>query len=149
MPPYLLVEAGPFAAEDERRGGCELHLVVGFRAAFVREHSHDQWPPAQPGSDALPERKTPPDVQAGLTVIGRRNSSADRASVDLAGADLTKADLTKADLAKALLTEALLTEADLYKADLTGAYLDGANLTGANLRADLTGAYLTGAYLTE
>ena len=141
---------GIYALERVARDSARDHpTVMEVLAAFIREHSHDQWPPAQPGSDALPERKTRPDVQAGLTVIGRRNSSADRASVDLAGADLTKADLTKADLAKALLTEALLTEADLYKADLTGAYLDGANLTGANLRADLTGAYLNGANLTE
>ena len=141
---------GIYALERVARDSARDHpTVMEVLAAFIREHSHDQWPPAQPGSDALPERKTRPDVQAGLTVIGRRNSSADRASVDLAGADLTKADLTKADLAKALLTEALLTEADLYKADLTGAYLDGANLTGARLdRANLSWANLAGANLT-
>ena len=141
---------GIYALERVARDSARDHpTVMEVLAAFIREHSHDQWPPAQPGSDALPERKTRPDVQAGLTVIGRRNSSADRASVDLAGADLAGADLIRANLTKANLTGALLCGADLYGADLTGADLTGALHTGADLTNALADAHLTDAGWSE
>ena len=120
--------------------------VMEVLAAFVREHSREQWPsPAdnEPGTGP-PERMTRPDVQAAVTVIGRRETAHDRQSVNLGAATLTGADLTGANL-----TRANLTRTDLTGADLTGADLSGADLTGAKLaRAKLTGAKLTGAKLT-
>jgi uncharacterized protein YjbI with pentapeptide repeats len=59
---------------------------------------------------------TRPDVQAALTVIGRRNPEYDRQRVNLTGADLARADLTDGDLTGANLTGARLTEADLTNA---------------------------------
>ena len=47
-------------------------------AALIRDHSSEQWPPAEPGAET-PERATRPDVQAAVTVIGRRNPRHDRA----------------------------------------------------------------------
>jgi uncharacterized protein YjbI with pentapeptide repeats len=108
------------------------------------------------------------DIQAVLTVIGRRKSGSryvDLAGVhfpgaglyhaDLSGAELSLAALNGANLNGANLTRAYLIGADLTFADLKGANLTGANLLRANLTsadlsdADLTGAILNGADLTR
>jgi hypothetical protein len=139
---YALERAATRSADDHP-------VVMSVLAAFVREHSH----PAQP------------DVQAALTVIGRRASDRDREPIDLTGADLARLRLPGADLAGARLARARfraadlhgaalggadLTGADLALADLTGADLAGANLTAADLTgARLAGAYLVGATLTR
>jgi uncharacterized protein YjbI with pentapeptide repeats len=155
---------GIYALERVAQDSAADHpTVMEVLGAFIREHSHEGWPtPAtdELGADAL-DHTTRPDVQAALTVIGRRDRRQDRRPIDFIGADLTGADLTRANLTGANLTGANLTGADLTEnaklrgADLTGAKLRGADLTGAdltekaNLRgADLTGAKLRGADLT-
>jgi len=105
------------------------------------------------------------DIQAALTVIGRRDYANDRENqkldlrntdirrADLPGANLQRADLRGADLAGADLRESDLCEADLDGAKLTGAILYEANLRGVNLRganlswANLNHAILQGANL--
>ncbi len=90
------------------------------------------------------------DIQAALTVIGRRKGQElpDLAKVNIPGANLSGANLRGADLDSADLNSAYLSGASLSGANLLGANLTGANLTGANLsRVDLTGADLTGANL--
>jgi uncharacterized protein YjbI with pentapeptide repeats len=105
------------------------------------------------------KRSTRPDVQAALTVVGRREAKRDIRAIDLTRADLSgailvDADLTRADLDGADLSGAILIGADLTRADLTGATLVGATLTGADLSpaslagADLTNADLDGADLS-
>ena len=126
--------------------------VMEVLAAFIRERSRQPWPAPDPGGRAR-ERSPRPDVQAAITVVGRRLTGRDLSPVDLAGADLTGADLTGADLTGAVLAHAVLARADLLaarlvRADLCGADLGGARLTGADLDgADLTGADLTDADL--
>ena len=56
--------------------------VMEVLTAFIREHSREQWPLAQLGADA-PERVTRPDVQAAITVIGRRNRTHDLGYINL------------------------------------------------------------------
>jgi hypothetical protein len=58
-------------------------------AAFVREHSPKLGPRSEPRSGK--RTPPPPDVQAALTVIGRRFVMRDRRPIDLIGADLTGA----------------------------------------------------------
>jgi hypothetical protein len=148
--------------------------VMEVLAAFVREHSREEWPGPMAGTQSI-ERATRPDVQAAVTVIARRNTAYDRdrinldgsilpaisitaakfSSVDLAAADLRSSLLAGADLSGADLTGADLTDASLPGSDLTGADLAGADLTNADLtacdltEADLTGAVLRNAYLVE
>jgi hypothetical protein len=98
------------------------------------------------------------DIQAALTVIGRRKAG-EGDSVDLAGAHIPKAafpfkaplgyaNLTDADLRKAILWYASLYDADLTNANLSDADLSGARLSDAHLnRANLTDADLGGAFL--
>jgi uncharacterized protein YjbI with pentapeptide repeats len=142
---------GIYALERVARDSARDHpTVMEVLAAFIREHSHDKWTPANPGSGPLPERRTRPDVQAGLTVIGRRNSRNDREPIDISGADLSGADLSGADLSRVGLSGANLTLARLIRGDLSGADLLGANLTVADLSgANLTRARLTRANLTR
>lgn len=125
--------------------------VMEVLAAFVRDHSREPWPqPAadQPGTDP-PQRETRADVQACITVIGRRDRQQDRKNIQLSGSDLTGANLESADLAHVELTGANLTRAWLREANLFAALLSGVNLTDAWLReAKLTDAHLYGANLT-
>jgi Pentapeptide repeats (8 copies) len=148
-----------YALERIARDSARDHpTVMEVLAAFIREHSREQWPPAEDGAEP-PERTTRPDVQAAVTVIGRRTVRYGSEHIDLSDVDLTGANLTGANLIDARLTRAYLTGAHLTGADLTRAWLIGADLTGAFLTdarlpgayltgADLPGAYLTGADLT-
>jgi uncharacterized protein YjbI with pentapeptide repeats len=113
----------------------------------------------------------PTDVQAAVTVLGRRDASHDRIGVPLdlghtdlqrvtlAGANLTGASLRGTNLRGAVLrrtnlqgadlARAGLQDADLADADLKNANLRGANLRRAGIKADLRGAVLTDANLRE
>jgi uncharacterized protein YjbI with pentapeptide repeats len=125
--------------------------VMEVLAAFIREHSREKWPPLElAADDDRNARTTRPDVQAAITVMGRRNHGNDCQPVNLNGADLTAADLTDAQLTDAQLCAADLTNANLASANLTNAQLVRANLTDANLvRANLRGANLCDANLTN
>jgi hypothetical protein len=120
-------------------------------------------PGEQTGSEQDEIPQLPTDVQAAMSVLGRRNSSLDRpgARLNLEGTDLRRAGLPKANLHNAILDysnlesailkrsnlqEASLVKANLYDAILFRANLQGTNLNGANLEAaDLVKANLQGA----
>lgn len=105
------------------------------------------------------------DIQAALTVIGRRASGSGVidltgahiqgahlshlfGNVDLSGAILQDADLSSADLRLTPLQGAILNGARLNDADLSGAKLMNSKLVGVEVRgAHLQGADLTGAEL--
>ena len=155
---------GIYALEGVARDSARDHpTVMEVLTAFVREHSREQWPPPDsPRATWITwrgrfrtggrqqERFTRPDVQAAVTVLGRRDAKRDMQPIHLTGADLTGADLTGANLSGANLTEATLRDADLARANLTGATLRDADLTRADLTdAALRGADLGGADLTE
>ena len=147
---------GIYALEGVMNTSDQYHQsVLEALSAFVREGAKHRTPPISDGScapigdDNPPiyiNDKPPADIQAALTVIGRRSADQWRvnlARVGIAGADLTGADLTRADLMRADLIRA-----DLWHANLRDANLNCANLRGANLQyADLTGAILAGADL--
>lgn len=137
---------GIYALERVASDSARDHpTVMEVLTAFIREHSHDQWPPSDDPASRAQQRSTRPDVQAALTVVGRRDQHRDIRSIYLDGADLTRADLSNANLRKTFLERANLTDAILGGAGLSEAYLAHANLT----RAWLAGANLAGANLTE
>ena len=114
--------------------------VLEMLCAFVREYTIGKTVFVKPAID----------IQAALTVIGRRKGQElpDLAEANIPGANLSGANLSGADLDSAHLKSAYLSGANLSGANLLGANLTGANLTGAKLiRVDLTGANLTGANL--
>ncbi len=99
-------------------------------------------------------------IQAALTVIGRRDPKRDYTSdedpelntkrLDLSNSNLIRADLRDADLSSASLRYANLSSADLRYANLSSASLWGVNLWGANLwGANLSGADLSSANLRD
>jgi hypothetical protein len=152
---------GIYALERVARDSARDHrTVMEVLAAFIREHPHEQGatpapatdalPTQIPEADALPTRTIRPDVQAAVTVIGRRIPRNDRERINLTGAILGGADLADANLGFARLTRADLHDANLIGANLTSARLDGADLGGADLSyADLYDANLSRANLSR
>jgi Pentapeptide repeats (8 copies) len=134
---------------DDRR------TVIAVLASFA--HSRPD-PPAES------ESAIGTDLQAAITVIGRRRAE-DDVTVDLTGARLAKANLSGANLSRVVLVDADLSGSILDGSDLSSARLSrcsfaaaslaAADLRGADLRAadlttaDLRGARLAGADLTE
>lgn len=144
--------------------------IVEVLAAFVRErtgskegmfpkdreHVHEGPQPAY--------RTLATDVQAALTVLGRRPSRAERNDVnlflaDLCGADLAGLRLDDANLWGAYLQHAIMQYVRLSGASLSHAQLQDSRLGGADLRdavlrraclgeANLRGAHLDGADLS-
>jgi uncharacterized protein YjbI with pentapeptide repeats len=143
-------------AEDFPR---DQRTIVQVLCAFVR---HRVPPPVNESVNGDKAHWPPIDVQAAITVIGRRDPSHDDLErvgpkdvedehnrlVDLFEAHLEHAHmpglhLEKADLEGAHLEEAQLFAAHLEDADLRGAHFERAALNGAHLEgADLRGAHL-------
>jgi hypothetical protein len=164
---------GIYALERIANGSAKDHAtIIEVLTAYVR-HVAPWNPNRAAGAEQVEERpaksQSPrPDVQAILTVLGRRRKDErslpyykllDLEDTDLRGADLSRANLSGAglwgaNLSGAHLGGANLSGADLSRADLSGANLWDANLWGANLsgadlsRADLSRARLIGADLS-
>jgi hypothetical protein len=139
-------------------------------AAFLRERSPVK--SVRPGSTPHSAGRLRSDIQAAVTVIGRRSLErhaevgipifldyvdlertvlvkANLTGLNLRGANLRRANLIEANLVNAFLVESNLREVMLDRADLEGAELDGADLSGAILTgANLKSASLKGANLT-
>jgi uncharacterized protein YjbI with pentapeptide repeats len=140
---------GIYALERIARDSPRDHpTVMEVLAACVREHSREPLIRSAPVVDT-PEPITRPDIQAAVTVIGRRNAAHDLRRIDLRGVYLPLADLYEANLTGADLTGADLTGANLAYTDLAPAGRTHAKPTGADLAyTDLAPAYLTRASLT-
>jgi hypothetical protein len=158
---------GIYALERIARDSKTDHgPIMEILTTYVREHS--PWPPVGTGEctaqsliqEVSALRIRAADVQAALTVVGRRTVAheKDTKGIDLSSVDHRRADLRSANLRHADLRGANLGGADLRGADLLVAHLQDANLGhadlgGANLRgaklghADLRGANLQGAKL--
>ena len=133
--------------------------VLEILCAFVRDSTTHQrvtlttflaalFPAGRDKTAVHKATASPPaaDVQAALTVIGRRKPTPGR--VDLSGVNIPRVDLSEAQLADAYLMDADLEGADLSGSHLKGAFLNGAHLEGAHLnRADLEGATLYEVHL--
>lgn len=173
---------GIYALEHLMRESVRDHdTVVEVLAAFIREQTQsdakvtaaDEASRFPASVDSRPRPAT--DIQAALTVLGRRPDRPEANRINLAGAHLQGADLTHARLQSADLRNADLQFAVLRHACLAGAYaymalLDHANVYRANLEhatfrrarmrtadlcesrlvdADLAEANLSGADLTR
>jgi uncharacterized protein YjbI with pentapeptide repeats len=141
---------GIYALERVAHDSVRDHpTVMEVLCAFIREHSREPRSVRDKEQDdtGLSIR---PDVQAALTVIGRRDSAKDVRELDLLQANLGGANLYKAELGYAQLRDADLQHAFLVGAKLNMAHLSGADLHEAKLggRADLSNADLSGANLS-
>jgi Pentapeptide repeats (8 copies) len=154
----LDVRIGGIYALERIAHDSPTHRLAVFEilTAFIR--SHAPWPPRLPGQyhadapiDQVPSLQTrAPDVQAALTIIGRRPTQKDDPDPDLNQTDLRRAQLDQANLARAQLDQANLAKALLGGANLEGVWAGDANLEGAFLEnASLEEAWLLGANLTR
>jgi uncharacterized protein YjbI with pentapeptide repeats len=156
---YALEQIANASPRDRR-------AIVEVLTAFVQGHA--PWPPShtgQPRQDINvgsldPLRAWAPDVQAAMTVLGRRPFGLDKEALNLTDVDLRRAELGNANLQRAKLHRCglqriILHRADLQEVELPRALLQGADLTNANLqnavlrRADLRDADLGGANLGD
>ena len=114
--------------------------IVEILTKFVREHS--PWS-GELSKTALKEKSKQPeaDIQATLSVLGRRTPVADERPLDLSFVDMRGARLENANLGRAGLSGTNLQKAILVNANLQQAVLVGVDFRGAwLLRADLEGA---------
>ena len=140
---------GQLAKDSEKDPGPILEALT----AYVRERA-----PRQGDFSPTAAQTPPPDIQAILTVLGRRatpgpnrrDARLDLRNTHLAGVVIPEADLSGADLSGASLRRADLRRATLSRADLSGADLSQATLREANLSgADLSQATLREATLSR
>jgi hypothetical protein len=138
---------GIYALERIARESQEDHgPIMEIFAAYLGEHA--PWPPTKQDDDDAPLATRAADVQAVITVLGRRVRER-KGPDDWRWLSLRRLDLRNADLIGAHLERAILTGVHLEGAELIGAHLEGAELIGAHLEgAALKGAHLE-AYLRE
>ncbi|MFJ7211071.1 pentapeptide repeat-containing protein [Amycolatopsis sp. NPDC098790] len=123
--------------------------IIEVLSAFVRSAV----PVANSAAAPCPPPPVGLDVQAALTVLGRRDKANDQgAQIDLQytclGGAQVFGDLSEANLMGADLTGTNLTGVDLIGTNLMGVNLTRASLAGANvIYADLTNANLSEALL--
>jgi uncharacterized protein YjbI with pentapeptide repeats len=165
---------GIYALEQIAKDSENYHwAVMEVLTAFIREQTQGRlntsgfWLAIFVSKDQ-DVSKPPADIQAMLTVLGRRLRTYGKGESQqlvlygskLRGADLRDAHLEGAILWNAHLEDAILWKAYLEKAELQGAHLEGAILSGAHLKeanlqrahlkkADLRRAHLEGANLQE
>ena len=140
------------ARRSEKFYGATMDILV----TYVREHA--PWKAPYASQAPQPPPKPAADLQAALTVLGRRTrtyNNGESQRLDLRNLDLRRANLSGAHLEGALLSGAHLEEANLQgihleEAILRAAHLEQANLSGAFMqKAFLAGAGLDGAILRE
>lgn len=131
--------------------------IVEVLTAFIRTTTPQPAPATTAAKDNTCNEQTTigADIQAALTVLGRRNANYDQNDMNLRNACLRHAELpganfSDADLLGANFSDANLSRANLRTAYLTGASFDGASLVEASLsEAHLERATLVGAFLRQ
>lgn len=140
------------ARRSEKFYGPTMDILV----TYVREYA--PWNRRSLAQADQPLPKLAADLQAALTVLGRRTrtyNNGESQRLDLRNLDLRRANLSGAHLEGAILSGTHLEEANLQgihleEAILRAAHLEQANLSGAFMqKAFLAGARLDGAILRE
>ncbi len=154
---------GLYALEKIAKANEDYHpQIMEVLCAYVRMHcpneNEEEKSNDSNSEDNDSEQDIEPlriDIQACLTVLGRRNESFKKDWLDLSEVQINKAYLRRANLSLAILRRGQLINANLSEANLRNANLVGANLSGANLnsadliKADLNGVNLIGAKLIK
>jgi len=124
--------SGIYALERLAKDSEKYHgPVMEVLTAYVREKA-----PRQTKTQRTLTEKPPADIQAILTVIGRRETTGNNrhnAPLNLSESELVGANLIGANLVEANLTNAHLVQARLWRADLNRAFPAAADLSGAFL----------------
>lgn len=113
--------------------------IMEVLTAFIREKSHDK---------SKPNSEISQDIQAALTVIGRRNTENDIKDerLYLNKTNLSGAELRNANFSNIYFYETKFNGANLYRAKFNNALLGSTDFTGSHLlQADFTGADISDA----
>jgi transposase-like protein len=139
----MLTEPAALLAEVEAEGGKVKLVARRHRMSESLLYNwRSAWKAAAANRSKRPDANPATDVQAAVTVIGRREQHKN------GGPDLP--DLNGAQLQKAILIDAGLSGANLIGVNLSGATLIGANLNKATLvNTDLSHTDLSGAHLRD
>lgn len=139
----LVKAGGVYSLEQIATDSPKVHWVImEVLSIFVKESL-----PIHQHQTNLNSTKVRCDVQAALTVLGRRDFRKDPKDKFL---DLSYVSLCKADLREAHFNGINLEQTDLREANLRQANLKGARIWQADLsEADLTGIVLNGASLLK
>jgi uncharacterized protein YjbI with pentapeptide repeats len=130
---------GIYALERIARESSDDHwTIMEILSAYIRQNANS-------GATAYKRAKIDGDIQAILTVLGRRQHKLDSGCLDLSGTILPGAEIRSAHLEGINLIGACLESAGLEESHLEGATLMGSSLQNAQL-AD---AYLEGAHMGE
>jgi uncharacterized protein YjbI with pentapeptide repeats len=126
---------GIYALEGVMNTSEQYHRpVLEALSAFVRDSTRNETGEGPPTTD----------IQAALTVIGRRNPIGEPQVRGSGKPDLADAHIPKANLSNSNLSDANLSETNLSGVNLSGAKLSGADLSGANLSsANLSSLFLS------
>ena len=114
------------------------------------QSEYDNAPPVY-ASEVDPAAIPKADIQAAVTVLGRRPQNKEGASrIDLRAANLTGIDMIGAKFPGTDLTGAVLSQANFSRADFRDAHLAYADLSAAHFfDADFTNADLEGADISD
>jgi uncharacterized protein YjbI with pentapeptide repeats len=134
---------GIYALERIAADSPEDHwTIMQILGAYVRQNSRE--------GRSHPPARLDVDIQAALTVFGRRQHKLDGARLDLSDARLAGADMRSAHFEEASFERASLQLAGMQEIHLEGAILVGADLEGCLLTdASLEGAQMAGANLNS
>lgn len=130
--------------------------IMEVLTAYVREKS--PWEESEDAANEEQWKEPSTDIQAILTVIGRRErhyAEDEKNTLNMMATDLRRADLNGANLKNAVFIGSNLMYTGFIGANLMSAELAGANLTGAHLadailqNANLENANLERAYLNR
>lgn len=135
---------GIYALERIAKDSEKDHwTIIEVLTTFVRENAHWSLQGNQLTTKSISQKdklqdvekllKPNADIQAILTVIGRRNTAYEKENqyLNLIRTDLSGSYLFQANLQRALLIEANLQKASLFEAELRDANLTEADLQGA------------------
>jgi uncharacterized protein YjbI with pentapeptide repeats len=126
---------GIYSLEQIAKDSPEDHwTVIEVLSAFIREEATEQTL-VDVKATKSPILRT--DIQAALTVIGRRENRREPSAIHLSQTNLRKASLLKANLNGALLLETKLVEANLIETNLNSAYLVRVDFTEAHLERSI------------
>lgn len=137
-------EKSPLISNEQIRAKAYELWEAGDKTSLPEQDWHDAY-------QMLAAKPIAEDVQAALTVIGRRDVTKDPSDkgINLNQSNLTNADLIQANLSNAYLSQADLRNAHLMQSNLSNAYLSRANLSNASLfNADLRNSKLFNADLS-
>jgi hypothetical protein len=114
----------------------QLRPVLDVLSAYVRRHGPHKRYPDEGGFTEASIPLPASDIQAAMSVLGRRpadpsSSSRLRWRLDLHAADLRAVRILDGDFQGVVLADAVLEKATLLKAEFWNAVLTGANLRGA------------------